>query len=75
MTIKEKAINYIMSTPYNTNWAVLSSMLGEGDWDGLKEYVKTTPYNMNRNVLGKFFEDNSGTSAIVGSAIVGKAVI
>jgi len=75
MATKEKIIDYIMSTPHNTNWAVLLSMLGEGNWDELKKYVETTPYNMNRSILESFFEGSSGTSAVVGSAIVGQAVI
>lgn len=75
MATKEQIIDYIMSTPHNTNWTVLLSMLGEGNWDKLKKYVETTPYNMNRSVLKSFFESSSGTSALVGSAIVGQAVI
>lgn len=51
LTDKEKIINYIMNTPYNTNWAVLSSMLGEGDWSKLKQYIEITPKNMNKKVL------------------------
>ncbi len=44
-------IDYIMSTPHNVNWNVLSTMLDEGDWSGLKAYVEQTPHNMNRKVL------------------------
>lgn len=51
LTDKEKIINYIMNTPYNTNWAVLSSMLSEGDWSRLKQYIEITPKNMNKKVL------------------------
>ena len=51
LTDKEKIINYIMNTPYNTNWAVLSSMLDEGDWSKLKQYIEITPKNMNKKVL------------------------
>lgn len=71
-----KIISYIMTTPYNTNWLVLSTMLGEGDWSELKEYIKKTPKNMNKKILeallGGKQKDNS---AVVGTAIVGTAVI
>lgn len=76
MATKEQIIDYIMSTPHNTNWTVLSSMLGEGNWDKLKKYVETTPYNMNKKILeallGGKQKDNS---AVVGTAIVGTAII
>ena len=48
---KTEIINFIMSTPINTNWAVLSSQLGEGDYSKLEKYVKLTPNNMNRMIL------------------------
>lgn len=71
-----KIISYIMTTPYNTNWSVLSTMLDEGDWSELKEYVKKTPKNMNHNVLKHFFEGKKQDNrAIVGTAIVGVAII
>lgn len=71
-----KIISYIMTTPYNTNWSVLSTMLDEGDWSKLKQYIKTTPKNMNRNVLKHFFEEKKQDNrAIVGTAIVGVAII
>ena len=44
-------ITHLMTSPSNTNWNVLSSMLGDGDWSELKTYVETTPHNMNRMVL------------------------
>ena len=71
-----KIINYIMTTPYNTNWSVLSTMLGEGDWSKLKQYVKTTPKNMNKKILEALLgEKQKDNSAVVGTAIVGTAVI
>lgn len=72
---KDKIIEYIMTTPQNVNWAVLKSILGEGNWENLEKYVKHTPLNMNRMVLEGFFESGSSNSAIVGEAIVGSAVI
>lgn len=73
---KTQIINYIMSTSTNTNWNVLSSMLGEGNWDKLKKYVETTPWNMNRMVLESFFDDSSsGGQAVVGTAIVGQSTV
>jgi len=56
MSTKDKIIDYIMSTPSNTNWNVLSTMVGEGDWSKLKNYIETTPHNMNRMVLESFFD-------------------
>ena len=53
---KTKIIDYIMFTPINSNWNVLSTMIGEGDWSKLRTYVETTPYNMNRKVLESFFD-------------------
>lgn len=66
-------ITYLMTSPSNTNWNVLSSMLGDGDWSQLKAYVETTPHNMNRMVLESLLS-GSGNSNVVGSAVVGTAV-
>ena len=71
-----KIISYIMTTPYNTNWAVLSTMLGKGDWSKLKEYIKKTPKNMNKKILEVLLsEKQEDNSAVVGTAIVGMAII
>ena len=67
-------ITYLMTSPSNTNWNVLSSMLGDGDWSKLKAYVETTPHNMNRMVLESLLSGGSGNSNVVGSAVVGTAV-
>lgn len=48
---KQEVIDYLMYTPYNTNLAVLKSMLGDGNWDELLDYVKRTSYRINRRVL------------------------
>jgi hypothetical protein len=69
---KNSIITYIMTTPHNTNWNVLSTMLGAGDWSKLKAYVETTPYNMNRKILEAFFGDSA---AIVCEAKVCEAVV
>lgn len=69
---KNQIINHIMKTPHNTNWNVLSTMLGEGNWNKLKLYIETTPYNMNRKVLEAFF---GGGAAIVCEAKVCEAVV
>jgi len=66
-------ITYLMTSPSNTNWNVLSSMLSDGDWSKLKAYVETTPHNMNRMVLESLLS-GSGNSNVVGSAVVGTAV-
>ena len=51
-------IAYLMKSPQNSNWNVLSSLLGDGDWSRLKAYVETTPKNMNRQVLKALLEEN-----------------
>ncbi len=63
-----------MSTPYNINWNVLSTMLGDGDWSKLKAYVEQTSHNMNRKVL-EVFLDSGPRIAVVGTAIVGQDVV
>lgn len=73
-------INYIMSTPLNTNWSVLSSLLGDGNWSKLKTYIEMTPKNMNKQVLRTLLEngsgsEGSGSNAIVDTAIVGSAQV
>ena len=72
---KNKIINYIMTTPRNVNWNVLSTMLGEGNWNKLKSYVETTPYNMNRMVLETFLVSSDAGAAIVCEAKVCEAVV
>lgn len=47
--VKEDVLDYIMNTPYNTNWAVLKSLVGNSE--ELYKYIIETPYNMNRAVL------------------------
>ena len=68
-------INYIMSTPTNTNWNVLSTLLGTGDWSKLKTYVEKTSHNMNRKVLETLLGSSSGSGAVVGTAVVGRDVV
>lgn len=47
--LKEDVLDYIMNTPYNTNWAVLKTLVGDNE--ELYKYITETPYNMNRAVL------------------------
>ena len=69
-------IAYLMKSPQNSNWNVLSSLLGDGDWSKLKAYVETTPKNMNRQVLKVLLGgENSGSSAVVGTAVVGRDTV
>lgn len=69
-------IAYLMKSPQNSNWNVLSSLLGDGDWSKLKAYVETTPHNMNRQVLRALLRSESGGSAaIVGTAVVGRDTV
>ena len=74
MADTNQIIDYIMFSPSNTNWNVLSSMLGDGDWSKLKKYVETSSYNMNRMVLKSLLGGGSGNSNVVGNAVVGTAV-
>lgn len=69
-------IAYLMASPQNSNWNVLSTLLGDGDWSQLKAYVETTPKNMNRQVL-KALLGGGGSSggAVVGTAVVGTDVV
>lgn len=48
---KEQIVEYIMSTPYNTNWNVLSTLVGEGDWDRLKFYIRNNSASINKKVI------------------------
>ena len=69
-------INYIMNTPTNSNWNILSTLLGDGDWSRLKAYVETTPKNMNRQVLRALLGNgSSGSGAVVGTAVVGRDTV
>lgn len=69
-------INYIMNTPANSNWNVLSTLLGDGDWSKLKAYVETTPKNMNKQVLKALLGNgSSGSNAVVGTAVVGRDTV
>ena len=72
---KNKIINYIMTTPHNVNWNVLSTMLDAGNWNKLKSYVETTSHNMNRMVLEAFFGSSGAGAAIVCEAKVCEAVV
>ncbi len=69
-------IDYLMASPQNSNWNVLSTLLGAGDWSKLKAYVETTPKNMNRQVLKVLLGSGSnGSSAVVGTAVVGRDIV
>lgn len=69
-------IDYLMKSPQNSNWNVLSSLLGDGDWSRLKAYVETTPKNMNRQVLKALLGNGSSSSgAVVGTAVVGRDTV
>ena len=72
---KEEIINYLMSTPYNTNRAVLESILGDkANKNAVIAYAMNTPNNMNRTVLESLVDDDV-VAAVVGTAVVGTAVI
>lgn len=77
MINKEKIIAYLMHTPYNTNIAVVRSMVGEGT-EKFYNYISTTPRNMNRAVLESLldeFDSEDVGSSIVGTAVVGTAFV
>ena len=71
----KKIVDFIMTTPKNVNWNVLSTMLDEGEWIRLKQYVEATSWNMNRKVLESFFGESQSNIAVVGTAIVGQSVV
>ena len=76
---KQDILDYIMNTPYNTNWAVVKSIVGDNK--ALYDYITTTPYNMNRAVLNGILdkidggEDEPAGSSKVGEAVVGTAIV
>lgn len=74
---KNEIIEYLMTTPKNTNKNVLNSILaGVSNKDAIIEYALTSPYNMNINVLKSLIgeDEGGGTAAVVGNAVVGTAV-
>ena len=75
----EKIIEYLMTTPYNPNRAVLEGMLGsdftEEGKEKLFKYVFETSYNMNRAVLIGVLNNGSNPVAVVGTAVVGTSVV
>lgn len=62
-------INYIRQSYRRPNRTVLKSL---GATDELIEYLLHTPHNTNFNMLGQF---NNNSKAVVGTAIVGEAVV
>ena len=47
-------IEYLKTTPNNTNRAVLMTLLGDGEWNELLDYVFNTSYNTNVNMLANW---------------------
>ena len=77
---KTDIINYLMTTPYNTNKNVLNSILaGLDNKDEIIAYALHTPHNMNRKVLESLISADGGSgasdSAVVGTAVVGSAKV
>lgn len=68
MTLNE----YIKQSYLRPNKAVLKSL---GASDELIEYLLHTPWNTNLNIIDSIGGSESGNSAVVGTAIVGQAVI
>ena len=75
---KEKIIDYIMYTSYNSNANVMRSLLNEIDEDVREKIIKyalTTPGNPNRAVLRGMLDYEEKPIAIVGNAKVGYAKV
>ena len=63
---KNDIIEYLMTTPSNTNAAVLNSILA--DYDNKNEiiaYALKTPHNMYRRVLETLLMENSSSNEAV----------
>lgn len=72
---KNEIIEYLMTTPNNTNRSVLNSILGDkSNKEAIIAYAMQTPHNMNRMVLESLIEDDV-IVAMVGTAVVGTAVV
>ena len=74
---KQEIIDYLMTTPHNTNKNVLETVLaGIQNKDEVIKYALYTPRNMNRMVLESLIIDvDSGSIPTVGTAVVGRAII
>ena len=78
---KTDIINYLMTTPHNTNKNMLNSILtGLDNKDEIIAYALHTPHNMNRKVLESLISTDgdgggAGDSAVVGTAVVGSAKV
>jgi len=72
---KQEIIDYLMTTPRNTNKNTLNSMLaGLDNKDVIIAYALHTPHNMNRKVLEDLIGDGFD-KAVVGTAVVGTAKV
>ena len=76
---KTDIINYLMTTPHNTNKNMLNSILaGLDNKNEIIAYALNTPHNMNRKVLESLISADgggAGDSAVVGTAVVGSAKV
>lgn len=74
---KQKIIEYLMTTPLNTNVAILKSILVDYEnRDEIIAYALKTPHNMNKRVLETLLMENeSNKEATVGNAVVGTAIV
>lgn len=61
--LKEDVLDYIMNTPYNTNWAVLKTIVGDNE--ELYKYITETPYNTNRAVVSGILDRIDTNNGIV----------
>ena len=75
---KEKIIDYIMYTSYNSNVSIMRSIMSDVDEDVREKIIKyalTTPGNPNRAVLRSMLDYEEKPVAIVGRARVGYAIV
>ena len=68
MTLNE----YIKQSYMRPNIQVLKSL---GASDGLIQYLLKTPWNTNMAIINSLINESDSISAVVGTAIVGAAVI
>lgn len=74
----EYIIDYIMYTSHNSNANIMYSIMSDIDEDVREKvikYVLTTPGNTNRAVLRGMLDYREESTAIVGEARVGYAIV
>ena len=63
---------YIKNNYKNPNPRILETL---GASEALIDYLKFTPWNTNINMLDSLIDGGDSSAAVVGTAIVGKAIV